>query len=75
MKKWRGKKTATCFKQRRRKIKYKVMLEFTVQRYHIVEAETPEEAEDLALYGEGYIDHDEDWSYNNYSDIEEIKND
>jgi hypothetical protein len=67
--------TATCFKQRRRKIKYKVILEFTVQRYHIVEAETPEEAEDLALYGEGYIDHDEDWSYNNYSDIEEIKND
>jgi hypothetical protein len=49
------------------------MLEFTVQRHHIVEA--AEEAEDLALYGEGYIDHDEDWSYNNYSDIEEIKND
>ena len=50
------------------------MLEYTVQRHHVVEAETPEEAEDLALYGEGYIDHDEDWSYNNYSDIEEVEN-
>lgn len=54
-------------------MKYKVMLEYTVQRHHIVEARTPEEAEDLALYGEGYIDHDDDWSYNNHSDIEEIK--
>lgn len=53
--------------------KYKVTLEYTVQRHHIVEAKTPEEAEDLALYGEGYIDHDDDWSYNNHSDIEEVK--
>lgn len=50
-------------------MKYKVMLEYTVQRHHLVEANTPEEAEDLALLGEGYIDHDQDWSYNNYSDI------
>ena len=55
-------------------MKYKVMLEFTVQRHHIVEARTEEEAENKALYGEGYIDHDDDWSYNNYSDIEEMKN-
>ena len=54
-------------------MKYKVMLEFTVQRHHIVEAENEAEAESLAYLGKGHIDHDDDWSYNNYSDIEEVE--
>ena len=54
-------------------MKYKVMLEFTVQRHHIVEAENEAEAENLAYIGKGHIDHDDDWSYNNYSDVEEVE--
>ena len=52
-------------------MKYKVMLEFTVQRHHIVEAENEAEAENLAYIGKGHIDHDDDWSYNNYSLVRE----
>jgi len=52
---------------------YKVMLEYTVQKHYRVEAKNQEEAEELALRGEGWIEEDDDYSYNNHSDIEEVK--
>ena len=50
--------------------KYKVMLEYTVQKHYRVEANTQEEAEELALMGKGWIEEFDDYSYNNYSDVE-----
>ena len=50
--------------------KYKVMLEYTVQKHYRVEADTQEEAEELALRGKGWIEEFDDYSYNNYSDVE-----
>jgi len=49
---------------------YKVMLEYTVQKHYRVEANTQEEAEELALRGEGWIEEFDDYSYNDYSDVE-----
>ena len=49
---------------------YKIMLEYTVQKHYRVEANTQEEAEELALRGEGWIEEFDDYSYNNYSDVE-----
>jgi len=50
--------------------KYKVMLEYTVQKHYRVEANTQEEAEELALMGKGWIEEFDDYSFNNYSDVE-----
>ena len=49
---------------------YKVMLEYTVQKHYRVEAKNQEEAEELALRGEGWIEEFDDYSYNDYSDVE-----
>lgn len=49
---------------------YKVMLEYTVQKHYKVKANSEEEAEELALMGKGWIEEFDDYSYNNYSDIE-----
>ena len=50
---------------------YKVMLEYTVQKHYRVKAETPEEAEELAFKGEGWLEEFDDYSYNDYSGVEE----
>lgn len=50
-------------------MKYKVMLEYTVQKHYRVEASSEQEAEELALMGKGWIEEFDDYSYNNYSDI------
>ena len=50
-------------------MKYKVMLEFTVQRHHIVEAENETEAENLAYIGKGHIDHEHGASARGLSSI------
>jgi len=50
---------------------YKVMLEYTVQKHYRVEANSEEEAEELALIGKGWLEEFDDYSYNDYSDVEE----